>query len=434
VNGVSLMPPPRSYPPCCLRRRRRRGRGCRERERGQASLEWLAVVALVATLLGGIGASLAQAEFVSRRVTRELARAICLVGRGDCRRDQEPCVVGSRTAGGSLAVDLAFVRLGGDRLAVVERRSDGTFAVTIEDGMTGGAAASAGLSARFEIGGTGVSAGGEVAASLLARHGRGRTWIVGSAAEAQRLLATSGGGREPDAISGSGAWSSSLSASAGAGLDGVDEAGVDLAAAGLASTREAGWRVDRRTGHRTAYVQASWSAEGSVGGGVLGLSGAAAGGGEVYAVEFDAAGRPVDLRVAAAGAFGGSRDLPAVVQPVAGLLAAAGAGRAYEVTGHLDLTDATNLAAARDLLQAIAARRAGAGPSRALRRRIERHGTVEARVLATRTGGTAAGFQLVLEGVRLGARAEVEERSQRLLAATSRGLDGQWITRTDCVA
>jgi hypothetical protein len=27
----------------------------------------------------------------------------------------------------------------------------------------------------------------------------------------------------------------------------------------------------------------------------------------------------------------------------------------------------------------------------------------------------------------------VKQRSQQLLAATSRGLDGQWLTRTDCI-
>ncbi|MDX6715800.1 MAG: hypothetical protein QOH30_2358, partial [Baekduia sp.] len=57
--------------------------GARDGQGGQASLEWLAVVALVATVLG-LGAALAQAGYVGRRVTREMARAVCLVGAGDC--------------------------------------------------------------------------------------------------------------------------------------------------------------------------------------------------------------------------------------------------------------------------------------------------------------------------------------------------------------
>ncbi|MCW2995569.1 MAG: hypothetical protein JWQ18_3064, partial [Conexibacter sp.] len=81
-----------------------------------------------------------------------------------------------------------------------------------------------------------------------------------------------------------------------------------------------------------------------------------------------------------------------------------------------------------------AGRRATAAPTQALRRRLDERGTVQARVLATRSESTGAGAQLALELAKLGAEAKIERRSQRLLAATSRGLDGQWITRTDCVA
>jgi hypothetical protein len=35
-------------------------------------------------------------------------------------------------------------------------------------------------------------------------------------------------------------------------------------------------------------------------------------------------------------------------------------------------------------------------------------------------------------GGRLGGAAHVERRTQRLLAAASRGLDGQWLVRDDC--
>ena len=93
-------------------------------------MEWLAVVALVVVMLG-LGAALAQAGYVGRRVTREMARAICLVGSGDCRRDEEPCVVGSQAGRQGMAVHLLFVRLGEDELGMIEERSDGTFAVTL---------------------------------------------------------------------------------------------------------------------------------------------------------------------------------------------------------------------------------------------------------------------------------------------------------------
>ena len=87
------------------------------RQRGQASVEWLAVVALVAVVFG-LGTALAQAGYVGRRVTREMARALCLVGSGDCRRDQEPCVVGSLASHQGMTLHLLFFRMGEDKLGV----------------------------------------------------------------------------------------------------------------------------------------------------------------------------------------------------------------------------------------------------------------------------------------------------------------------------
>jgi hypothetical protein len=206
---------------------------------------------------------------------------------------------------------------------------------------------------------------------------------------------------------------------------------LDAAHGALTFDHEAGSQVDRRTGHRTLYVQSSWTGEGGAAG-VLGVSGGHAG--ETYAVELDAAGRPLDLRVLAAGSFAGSRDLPGVVQPVVGLLEdGTPAGRVYEVTAHLDLTDARNLAAARELLDAVARRRATAEPSQALRRLIDERGTVEARVLRQESSSEDGGLQATLSWAQMGGKAHVEQRTQQLVAATSRGLDGQWLPRTDCV-
>ena len=260
---------------------------------------------------------------------------------------------------------------------MVEERSDGTFAVTLEDGITGGLEASGGLKAGFHVGRLGLSIGGEVTAAVMARLGRGRTWIVGSQ---PRRSGSSRGRRRAAAGRDVGVGVVGLVGRASATGEALGES-ADVARAGIMFDHQAGWRVDRRSGHRTVYVQASATGSAAVDGSVLGLSGD---GQETYAVEYDATGRPVDLQVIATGSFAGSRDLPAVVQPVAGLLATAPVrATGYEVTGHLDLTDAASLAAARGLLNAIADRRATAAPEQALRRRIDEHGTVQARVLAT---------------------------------------------------
>jgi hypothetical protein len=376
----------------------------------------------------GLGAALAQAGYVGRRVTREMARAVCIVGSGDCARDREPCVVGSVENSQAVTVSLAILHLGEDGSALVEHRSDGTVAVTVEQGYALGVAAAGGARAELDAGGLDVTVGGEVTASLIARHGKGRTWIVGSDAEAKDLLDHLGDAPEPDAVSQAGDWEGAVGTSAG--VSGL--VSLDAAHGALTFDHEAGAQVDRRTGHRTLYVQSSWTGEGGAGGGVLGVSGGHAG--ETYAVELDAAGRPLDLRVLAAGSFAGSRDLPGVVQPVVGLLEnGTSSGRVYEVTAHLDLTDARNLAAARELLDAVARHHATAEPSQALRRVIDERGTVEARVLQQQSSSDDAGLHVALSWAQMGGKAHVEHRTQQLVAATSRGLDGQWLPRTDCV-
>jgi hypothetical protein len=394
-------------------------------ERGQASLEWLAVVALVATLLG-LGAALAQASSVGRRVTREMARAICLVGDGDCRRDQEPCVQGTTATRQDGTVAVVIVRLGADKLGLVERRSDGTFAATVAIAGKGGLEAKAGLSAKVAYGDLDLSVGGEVTASLLGRLGRGKTWIVDSAEAAQRVLDHGGAGRDPDITSGDGSFHDVLSATVSGSAGGKD---AEAGKAGYNSDQEVGWTRDRRTGHRTAYVKASWSGSASVAGeSVLGLSG----GGETYAFELDETGRPVDLRVIAVGRFGGSHDLPSVAQPVAGLLPAGADDRSFEVTSHLDLTDPDNLAAARELLDAISRKQGRAKPSQALRRRIDERGGIEVRVLAEHATSSPKSFAITADVVTLGLDADKTTLERHLLAAASRGLDGEWIERSDC--
>jgi hypothetical protein len=404
---------------------------------GQAAVEWLGIVALVAVLLA-LGAALAQAGYVGRQVTREMARALCRVGQGDCERDQDPCVVRAEHGRSSMVLSAFVVRLGSGGEALLEQRSDGSVAVTHIRSGTFGLAGAVGGKLKVKAKGIDVAVGGEVQATLLGRREGGRTWIVRSWSEAQRLLGglrVLGGGpsRPPDIAYGGRTLESAAGASVGA--DGLVH--LDLAHGDLRFDRTAGARLDRRTGRRTISVRSSLHGGLTAGGGVLGLSGSAGAADETYAVELDAGGRPVDLQVAVAGAFEGSRDLPDVLQPVAGLLAAGRAdGRVFEVTAHLDLTDAGNLTAARELLDALAHRGwAGAvtQASQALRRRLDERGSVEARVLEQKASAEDLDVHGAL-GVQVGAAIHADRAATRLVAAASRGLDGQWVPRTDCVA
>jgi len=409
---------------------------------GQASLEWLAIVALVATLLA-LGAAAAQAGFVGRQVTREMARALCRVGAGHCETDREPCVVAAARERTGMSISLAVVRFGGHQVGLFEQRSDGTVAVTVGDEIEGGV--TAGVGAR--VGALGLSLGGTLGASVAAQLDHGRTWIVDSMAAAHDVVARYRAGRLDQHAGGT---HRPAAPSADITYDGVQvlpsarveadaKAVITLAQAGggLSFDRRARQSLDRRTGHRTIYVQSHWSADGAAKvTGVLDTSGTAApGGGERYAVELDAAGRPLDLQVIAAGEYAASADLPGIASEAEGLLEAPTAGtRLYEVTAHLDLTDPVNLAASRDVLRAIARGVASAPEATgALRRRIEQFGTVEARVLDQAGTSRDVGGELAL-GARVGFDYTHATAATRLLSAASRGLDGRWLPRRDCEA
>jgi hypothetical protein len=303
-----------------------------------------------------------------------------------------------------------------------------------------------------------IDLGGDVEAAIMARGRHGRTWIAGNAAQAADLLdrlghqAMPSGGKGVVVASGYAGHSlpppdveydeGDLAESLGITLDAAAEGKAKLAGdARVAWSRLAGARIDHRTGHRTFYATASWTAAGEAKafGGTLWSPGDA-GGGELYEVEADATGRPLDLRVITTGPYRTGQDLPAVLSSEQGLIdVPAGHGdRAYTVTAHLDLTDPESLAATRGLVAALshAGARLGspASAAAALRRRIERSGTIEARIVerdGRRSGAALAGGVGPLRG---GVDFQHERGATRLLAAVSRGLDGQWLPRDDCVA
>ncbi|HEU4975191.1 MAG TPA: hypothetical protein VFT50_08890 [Baekduia sp.] len=399
---------------------------------GQASIEWMGAVALVLGVLVLAAAAAADRVYVGRAITRQMARALCIVRGGDCWRDKEPCVLDSKDERSGLTVHVFLVKIGGDRRALVEERSDGTVAVTEVHEGTLGVEAAAGAGFTFDAAGLDVEAGAQLEASIAARIGRGKTWIVGSLGAADQLvddLEHHRSVRDPDAATSEDHVESGIQGSLNAEAAGQS---LDAASAGFSGDRLAGSRVDRRTGHRTVYVQWSWDVSAAAGGGVLGAAHSAVG--DVYGVELDASGRPIDLQVINAGNV--ADGLPDVTSPAARMLAtrAAGSDDVYEVTSHLDLTERDNAELARPILDDVLNRKVPNGSAvQALRRRIDEQGTVEARILTAQatTGGAAVGAEVA--GVHVGFDATSETKTLQLRAAASRGLDGGWLPRTDCV-
>ena len=169
-------------------------------ERGQGTVEWVGLVALIAGALLA-GSVLAQAPFAAGAVSRQFARALCIARLGDCNRTLEPCVVRASSNDSGFSVSVIAIELGGGEIATIERRSDGTYLVSSGTRTSGGLFGSVG--AKCDAGGKcGLNLSGGVSVSRSISDGRG--WIVRSRAEADRLLAdlaaatpTSGGRTRP---------------------------------------------------------------------------------------------------------------------------------------------------------------------------------------------------------------------------------------------
>ncbi|HYF27664.1 MAG TPA: hypothetical protein VD931_18120 [Baekduia sp.] len=425
------------------------------RDAGQASLEYVGLVAVLAGVLAAATLAGAGSGALAGTVAHEVHRALCVVTAGDCDRDRAPCVVRSRALRDHWGARILWVRLGAGWAGVVETLSDGRVVVSRvredELGLDGGTGAQAGLA----LGRAGrLALGGEVRAAVLAHRRDGLSWTVRSAAQARALLhrlaadrwaSASGSGilraivdrqadlPAPDEVHGERDWGVTLGGSGSAGE----------AAGSLSLSAQDAWGTRRlRDGRRVLYLRRTAALDAALGLGELVDGGASAARDATVGVEVDAAGRPRDLVVVETGVLEGSRDLPAEVSEASGLLSSgsgsARGARGWVVERHLDLTVPANLAAAR---AAIAAARGGARvgfgdpttPGAALRARLAGAAVVHARTFAvdaTSHGGEVGG---AVAGVGLGLEGGHDVTTTRLLAAATRGLDGRWVRRDDCL-
>lgn len=414
------------------------------RDAGQASIEYAGVVLLIAIViaLASAGAAGGPAA-MGQQVTREFARALCVVSGGDCDRDRLPCTLSSTRIRDEVHASAFVVRISREWMALVERRSDGRWVVTRAHSTGSGVDVGLGAGARGWLNGDDVAVGGEARAAALARVGGGSSWVLESPAQVRRLMRL----LQRDRIASlQPAVLLELAARRRIGLPAPDqtflEGGLEtdvrlrwpaLAKLGLKRLETgadaiAGVRLDRRNGRRTIYLRHARDLALEAGVRRAG-SGEGDGAGEAaLAVELDRAGRPVDLAFTLVGEYAASADLPPQAQAVAGHLAVPSGGRRlYEVEHHLDLSDPGNRAAAEALL-----RQPGPAAVRTLAGRLAR-GVVHARTYALRRTGFGADGHLAA-GVKVGGGGSHEETTARLLAARTRGLDGNWAGRADCIA
>jgi hypothetical protein len=396
----------------------------------------------VTAVLGAV-ALIADGSGIPAAVDHQLLRALCIVRGGECEQDRAPCPVRSDRRDDAVSARILVFRVGVDKTLIREERSDGTVAVTVAYGEEGGLEVSGGAHLEVALGRGGVALGGELTAAAVATRERGYTWVLRDGRAADALMGHLGAGaRKLDGLIASGRVPAPTQRYRHGGLAsrGSAAAGkLPSVGLGLSSQDVAGTRTDATTGRRTFYVQRTVEGSVSLTYGTAGATGARTDR-ERYAVTYDAAGRPVDLMVITTGIYRGSFDLPARLQPAVGLLSApTGHVRTYVEETHLDLTDPESLHAARDFLDQVRhpdAVHTGAAVAvaAALRRRLDAIGVVHARTYDADERRYGIDGSVGVEGVQLGASLSRTLLDSHLIAAATRGLDGVWRLRGDCLS
>jgi Flp pilus assembly pilin Flp len=415
-------------------------------EDGQATLEWTALVAVVAVVLA-LGGALAGGPGIVNAVGGALRRAICLVGGGDCRPPRpKACVLSASDASVRASVELTFVKLGGRFGLLRQELSDGTFRLTLVDDVEAGATAGLGAHAGAEIDGLFSARTGTMSeVELLSRLGRRRSWKASSKAEAdalarriehsvaQRLIArpvleiASGLSLvelaelpEPDESSLGGELEASGSVRLALGGE---------ARAGLAGTFGATRERDGTTKVTfTLAGESSLDLQRTFFGLHAEVEGSAA-----VTVAFDRGGQATELEVSAVAEGDAQAALPEGVPRH-------GAGREergsrLEAAGTLDLTASDHVQVAERLLAGLAPGRAGELPGAAaeLARRMSSSGTLSAELRTTSREAYGAGWR-VGAGPVAGVSGEASRTRSRLARAWWRPPGGVWDRRLDCAA
>ncbi len=418
-----------------------------QRQRGQSSVEYVAVVALVALVLA-LGGALVAAPGVANAVGRAMARALCVVSGGGCATVvAKPCVVRSSSLKAGVTAKLVLLRVGRDSAIVRSERSDGTIEVTLLDNLSAGLKAALGAKGRLMLGDRAVGAGAMAEAQLVALLGGGRTWklqgpraadrlvhrlervLAGRTASAlpmvgpvldlgQRVLRRGAHEDLPDPDSRT--YSGGVSGEVKALLGPLE--GVKGKLGGLVGRRRG------RDGATTWFVRIS----GEVGAPIAAATGLDAGaGGELsLALTHDRAGRAQTLTVGATGSVSRSAALAGLAE---GRGARGGGGR-VQVSAALDLGDGADRARAEAMLRALAPGRNHELPRAvgALAAAIADHAAIDVSTYAEKRHGL--GFDVEAgAGAAAGVSAELSRTDQRLTGAWSRPPRGAWETRLDCV-
>jgi hypothetical protein len=439
-------------------RRRRTATGT---TRGQASAEYVALVAIVAVVL--LAAVALSSGGVGGQVLAGLQRGLCTIAPVPCPRARaaaieadalDPCELERSVREEALSETIASVKLGTSGRLTAVRTSDGRVKVTLTDGSTLGAELGAG--AHVGLGTTQL--GGGLKGSLGVTWSSGRSWAFPDAAAAQRFVARYGdkatiGGKlvdevrsacsflcdavgwrphaqlpPPDEEHVEGGALATLRGAFGRGGDPLD---------GQASAQAALGRDRTRDGATTWFVKLDAAVAAKLELPVAELRGGS-GGEAVVAYALDAQGQPSTLTVTLAGEAAGGATAKGRAGAKGGHNGRGGAdasrGGVVEVAATLDLHDPANRASAAALVDTL-----GGDPQlpSALQRaaelgaRIAGHGQIDVRAYAL--DGSAGGVDAELAaGITVAGAFERTRRGLRLLSAATRLPGLPFLPRDDC--
>ncbi|HET8757262.1 MAG TPA: hypothetical protein VFM58_14680 [Solirubrobacteraceae bacterium] len=368
-------------------------------DRGQASTEYVAVLALAALAFVTAGAVAGLGE-IPAAVASTVRTGVCIVA-GDICRDSDaraaglqPCTVADRARGGGTTFSVGWLRIGGADGLLVARRSDGSVVVTKSKQGRGGVGAGIGLEATP----LGIKVG--VWGSIDFTIGGGSAWEFPTTAAAARFLA---GADDVPPTWRFGELGGDFGGEVSASLAGVRLAGVH-AGAGIAEGARRG------LGQTTLYLRGQLDSGANVW--APRSHATVAGPGGQVMIELTLEGddaREIAFRTAERGP---------------------GNGQVVDTVARLDLRDPRNRAAAESLL----VHGVPAPPGLlALIRYTVRRGTVERAVYDVRdsSGSFAAAVKLVTE---LGLEAKHVEVDRRLVAASAWTHGSHERLRGDCIA
>lgn len=154
--------------------------------RGQASVEYVAAIALVAIVLA-VGTVAVAAPGLPGAVADKLRLALCIVGGDVCRpsdaaaRGLEPCVTSAADHERETGLTFLFIRGSGNETYAIERLSDGR--IRLSAGYGQGASATAGIGVQLGQ----LRAGGSAQGGL--GFNSGQTWVLPDEAALRAVLA-----------------------------------------------------------------------------------------------------------------------------------------------------------------------------------------------------------------------------------------------------